>query len=109
MLGHRQGHDRRADDVKWKRSTLQRGESLPHILHVEDDQSLAAIVREAMSRNAIVTSARSVAAARQLLATQHFDAVILDVALPDGSGIELLPDHKPAQASAHRYRFLHGR
>lgn len=77
--------------VEVERSTLQRGESLPHVLHVEDDQSLAAIVREAMSRNAIVTSARSVAAARQFLASQRFDAVILDVALPDGSGIELLP------------------
>jgi CheY-like chemotaxis protein len=72
-------------------AALQRGESLPHVLHVEDDQSLAAIVREAMSRNAIVTSARSVATARQCLAAQRFDAVILDVALPDGSGIELLP------------------
>lgn len=68
-----------------------RGESLPHILHVEDDQSLTAIVSEAMSRNAVVSSARSLAAARQLLAERHFDAVILDVALPDGSGLNLLP------------------
>jgi DNA-binding response OmpR family regulator len=44
-----------------------------------------------MSRNAIVTSARSVAAARQLLAARRFDAIILDVSLPDGSGMDLLP------------------
>jgi PAS domain S-box-containing protein len=68
-----------------------RDESLPHILHVEDDQSLTAIVREAMSRNAVVSSARSLAAARQLLAERRFDAVILDVVLPDGSGLALLP------------------
>ncbi|GFE83799.1 hypothetical protein GCM10011487_57990 [Steroidobacter agaridevorans] len=68
-----------------------RGEELPQILHIEDDLSLAAIVREAMSRNAVVTSARSIAAARQQLAEKHFDAVILDVTLPDGSGQDLLP------------------
>lgn len=70
----------------------ERGESLPRILHIEDDHSLTAIVREAMSRNASVTSARSVATARHLLQTQRFDAVILDVGLPDGSGMELLTD-----------------
>jgi PAS domain S-box-containing protein len=68
----------------------ERGESLPRILHIEDDHSLTAIVREAMSRNASVTSARSMATARHLLRTQCFDAIILDVGLPDGSGIELL-------------------
>ncbi|HEY0681257.1 MAG TPA: ATP-binding protein [Steroidobacter sp.] len=67
------------------------GERLPHILHVEDDQSLTAIMREAMSRNAVVTSVMSVAAGRQQLAEKHFDAVILDVTLPDGSGLDLLP------------------
>jgi DNA-binding response OmpR family regulator len=70
----------------------ERSESLPRILHIEDDHSLTAIVREAMSRNAAVTSARSLATARELLQTQRFDAIILDIGLPDGSGIELLSD-----------------
>lgn len=78
----------------------ERGESLPRILHIEDDYSLTAIVREAMSRNASVTSARSIATARHLLQTQRYDAIILDVGLPDGSGIELLSNElsqaKPA-------------
>jgi PAS domain S-box-containing protein len=73
------------------RATPGRDETLPQILHVEDDLSLTAIVREALSRNAYVTSARSVAAGRQQLAQKRFDAVILDVALPDGSGLDLLP------------------
>ena len=97
---HHAGVDNKADAQRalFEEPTLvevdrtgQPGESLPSILHVEDDQSLTAIVREAMSKNAKVTSARSVAAARQMLSTQHFDAVILDVSLPDGSGIDLLP------------------
>jgi PAS domain S-box-containing protein len=72
---------------------IERSESLPRILHIEDDYSLTAIVREAMSRNASVTSARSIATARHLLQTQRFDAVILDVGLPDGSGMELLSNN----------------
>jgi PAS domain S-box-containing protein len=76
--------------TKVEETEPERGESLPRILHIEDDHSLTAIVREAMSRNASVTSARSMATARHLLQTQHFDAIILDVGLPDGSGIELL-------------------
>jgi PAS domain S-box-containing protein len=83
--------------VEVERSTIPlHGETLPHILHIEDDQSLTAIVREALSHNAIVTSARSVAAARHQLAEKQFDAVILDVTLPDGSGMELLPMTAPA-------------
>ena len=74
-----------------ERGTSARGETLPQILHIEDDLSLTAVVRETMSRDAVVTSARSIAAARQLLAAKHFDAVILDVTLPDGSAPELLP------------------
>ncbi|MBL8269442.1 ATP-binding protein [Steroidobacter sp.] len=77
--------------VEVERSAVTRGEALPQILHVEDDQSLTAIVREALSPNAAVTSARSLAAARQQLAEKHFDALILDVSLPDGSGLDLLP------------------
>lgn len=78
--------------VEEERSTPpSRGEELPQILHVEDDLSLAAIVHEAMSRNAVVTTARSVAAARRQLSEKYFDAVILDVTLPDGSGQDLLP------------------
>ncbi len=44
--------------IEVERGTSRRAEkTLPHILHVEDDQSLTAIVREALSHNAIVTSA----------------------------------------------------
>ena len=79
---------------KMEETESEPGESLPRILHIEDDYSLTAIVREAMSRNALVTSARSIATARHLLQTQRFDAIILDVGLPDGSGIDLLSDPK---------------
>src|SRR5688572_27918468 len=45
-----------------------------------------------MSRNASGTSSSSVATAQHLSNRQRFDAIILDVGLPDGSGIDVLSD-----------------
>jgi DNA-binding response OmpR family regulator len=88
---HAQDKGERAPvEVEGGAATARR-DDLPQILHVEDDESLTAIVREAMSRNAVVTSARSIAAARQQLAEKRFDAIILDITLPEGSGLDLLP------------------
>lgn len=39
-------------------------------------------------------------AARQMLATQHFDVVVADVLMPDGDGLELIQVCKQADASA---------
>ncbi|MET0534102.1 MAG: ATP-binding protein [Steroidobacter sp.] len=82
--------------ARLEEADIERAELLPRILHIEDDPSLTAIVRDTMSRNAVVTPARSIATARHLLETQHFDAIILDVGMPDGSGIDLLPDERRA-------------
>lgn len=61
------------------------------ILHVEDDESLTRLVSELLSDEAEVIPARSLAQARLLIETGRYDLVILDIALGDGSGLELLP------------------
>jgi PAS domain S-box-containing protein len=61
------------------------------ILHVEDDLDLHRVVAAIVGADAVVEQALDLAAARELLARQRFDLVILDLALPDGSGLELLP------------------
>jgi len=61
------------------------------VLHVEDDEDVCRVVSIALEGVAEVTSARSAAEARRQLATARFDLVILDIALPDGSGLGLLP------------------
>ena len=63
----------------------------PRILHVEDDPDLQKVVAAIVERQAEVSHAGDLAAARGLLGRQRFDLVILDLALPDGSGLELLP------------------
>jgi PAS domain S-box-containing protein len=61
------------------------------ILHVEDDVDLQRVVAAILDGDAVVEQAVDLAAARERLAGQRYDLVILDLALPDGSGLELLP------------------
>jgi PAS domain S-box-containing protein len=61
------------------------------ILHVEDDESLTQLVEELLSDEAEVMRAHSLAQARAYIETERFDLVILDAALGDGSGLDLLP------------------
>jgi DNA-binding response OmpR family regulator len=57
---------------------------------IEDDDDLAAMVGEYLrSRGLEVTTSSSAAAGLQALAEQEFDALILDVMLPDGDGFEI--------------------
>ena len=61
------------------------------ILHVEDDESLTELVEELLSDEAEVVRAHSLAQARARVEAERFDLVILDAALGDGSGLDLLP------------------
>uniref|UniRef100_UPI0027BA3DC3 PAS domain S-box protein n=1 Tax=Rheinheimera sp. TaxID=1869214 RepID=UPI0027BA3DC3 len=63
----------------------------PKVLHVEDDPALSDLLQQLTLDAATTVSAASVEEARQLLQQQDFDLVVLDLALPDGSGWELLP------------------
>ncbi|MDR7120669.1 PAS domain S-box protein [Rheinheimera soli] len=62
------------------------------ILHVEDDPHLGQILAMHLADFASSVQATSVKSALQLLNNQRFDLVILDIGLPDGSGLELLPE-----------------
>lgn len=63
----------------------------PYILHVEDDQDLLTIIAAILENEATLKAACTLHEAQQLLAQEKFDLVLLDLALPDGSGVELLP------------------
>jgi len=64
-------------------------------LILEDDRTSATLVAQAIRRNlpnSQVLTARTIAEARLLLEQYHFDFLILDLNLPDGSGIDFLHD-----------------
>lgn len=62
------------------------------ILHVEDDDSTLLLIRGALGELAELVQTTSVKNARELLANEKFDLVILDFTLPDGSGQMLLKE-----------------
>ncbi|MBD3669594.1 MAG: response regulator [Gammaproteobacteria bacterium] len=63
---------------------------LPRILHVEDDPDLVQVVQSMLQETARVVAADSLVSARNSLDANEFDLILLDVNLPDGSGLELL-------------------
>jgi PAS domain S-box-containing protein len=61
------------------------------ILHVEDEKDVLDVVKVLLGRDAIVEQAMTVREAKKKLQELSFDLVLLDIRLPDGSGLSLLP------------------
>lgn len=65
---------------------------LPRVLHVDDDRDILEVTAAALSGFAEMSGADSLASARAFLLRSKPDLVILDLGLPDGSGLDLLGD-----------------
>jgi DNA-binding response OmpR family regulator len=67
------------------------------LLVVEDEARIAEALRVALSRAGFAVDAvATVADARAALPLAPYDAVILDLGLPDGDGLDLLTEHRQA-------------
>jgi DNA-binding response OmpR family regulator len=62
----------------------------PQILHVEDDLDLGKYIQLILTGKGEVTRVTTIEDARQLIEQQDFDLILLDLTLPDGSGMELI-------------------
>jgi len=68
-----------------------------HILLIDDDLRLSAMVGDYLrSHGYQVSSAPSLSAGRELLARQAVDALVLDLMLPDGDGLDLCRELRSA-------------
>lgn len=79
---------RRAVTAALARNTAGR----PLVLHVDDDHDILRVTATALALCGEIASVESLAAARAFLSRRTPDLVILDLALGDGSGLELLAD-----------------
>ena len=64
--------------------------NLPRILHVEDDVDLSKVLAASLQGRAHIELATSLHQAEQLLRQNPYAMVVLDIDLPDGSGLDLL-------------------
>ncbi len=71
-------------------SQVPQTRSPSRLLLVEDDLEVAVAIRDALHNERFVLEhARNVAEAARMLAAQVYDAVILDLTLPDGTGLSI--------------------
>lgn len=68
-----------------KRSNLR-----PRILHVENDEDILQVVAAILQETVEIVQSQNVEEAQEKLKEEDFDLVILDLDLPDGSGLELI-------------------
>jgi DNA-binding response OmpR family regulator len=66
------------------------GGDKPRILHVEDDADLRSILAGSLADRVEWVGAETLEEAEARLRTERFDLVVLDLDLPDGSGLDLL-------------------
>lgn len=68
--------------------------SRPHLLIIDDEPNFSESLQIAIEDAYNVSKANSVSAARKFLETKHTDVILLDIKLPDGSGIDFLHELK---------------
>jgi len=68
--------------------------NLPHILHIEDNADISLIIAKVLSNIANLTHVDNLSQARARLAEEDYDLAILDLVLPDGSGLDLVRELK---------------
>jgi CheY-like chemotaxis protein len=79
------------------------------LLLVEDEQANRALIRAILSRarqpelaGHVLHEAATIAGARAILATEPIDVILLDVRLPDGSGLDLAAEVRASERPAVR-------
>jgi PAS domain S-box-containing protein len=74
-----------------RRAVSQRTVERPAILHVEDDADVIQVIETLLSDVADISHAMNIEEAQRKLEEQTFQLVIVDLGLPDGSGLDILP------------------
>jgi two-component system KDP operon response regulator KdpE len=83
------------------------------VLAVEDEEPNRALLRAVLGRASdqrlggiILLEAGDLASARAILASRHVDLVLLDVRLPDGNGLSLIPSEAERTAETPSFVVL---
>lgn len=63
----------------------------PRLLHVEDDEDIRAVIRHLLSGHAEIMAASTLAEARDAATSGPFDIGLIDIDMPDGCGLDVIP------------------
>ena len=64
----------------------------PRVLHVEDEKDVHTVVSQMLKDHCDLLWTQTVAESRELIKQGNLDLVLLDIGLPDGSGLDLIED-----------------
>ena len=81
--------DKRLIDVV---SNLITANQLPRVLHVEDEKDIHSIVKEILNNECELLWAPTLEKSHSIIKQGNIDLILLDIGLPDGSGLDLIPD-----------------
>ena len=73
------------------RAAFGGGSEKPRILHVEDDADVLELIASLLAERAVIESAKTLSKTREMLKSDTYDLMLLDIGLPDGNGLDLLP------------------
>lgn len=73
--------------------------NFPEVLHIEDNPDISMIVAKILSNIVNITHVTSLAQARAALSEKEFDLAIIDLVLPDGSGLDMVSELKATHPS----------
>ena len=82
--------------------------SLPKILLVEDDRSIAGALAYTLKNVYDIDCASSAKLALYKAETEHFDCIVLDLSLPDFSGMIVLPEAQRSGSTDPDFNFKRG-
>ncbi|KQX20312.1 histidine kinase [Sphingomonas sp. Root50] len=77
-----------------QRAIRRQGQSKAVILHIDDDSDTRELFAAALAGRGLLLNASSLLSARSILSERRPDAIVLDLGLPDGSGLALLSEVK---------------
>ena len=66
-------------------------DNTPHILHIEDDQDIHLLVKKILGTEFEFDHAENIVDAKQKIQSNPYQLILLDIGLPDGSGLDLIP------------------
>jgi DNA-binding response OmpR family regulator len=77
-------------DWALRRAIATRCTAVPRVLHVEDDADLSCLLATALRGRAELVCGGTLREAEEWLKKESFAAVVLDIGMPDGSGLSLI-------------------